>query len=193
MERNKWETAIRCLEIALHPNTGDDEVIAAVNGFRRTADGRRLRDICAAVADAPSALAPPPANDPNGFSRENRELRRRLAGAERALEGAAAELRDAAADIARLRVELRATREAAAAAEGRFSEVQLAQAQFVDRLKRDNAELRRALEGARPAPPSFGTALASALGRGEPRPPAAVERARGPLANRHAAGAAWVA
>src|ERR1700676_2216332 len=32
MERNRWETAIRCLEVALLPNPTDDEVIAGVNG-----------------------------------------------------------------------------------------------------------------------------------------------------------------
>lgn len=52
MERNRWDIAIRCLEVALHPNTDDDEVIAAVNGFRRTADGLPLRQVCAAFAAA---------------------------------------------------------------------------------------------------------------------------------------------
>ena len=28
MERNRWERAIRCLEIAVHPHTADEEVIA---------------------------------------------------------------------------------------------------------------------------------------------------------------------
>jgi hypothetical protein len=46
MERNRWDRAIRCLEIALHPNTEDDEIIAGVNGFRRTADGTPLSEIC---------------------------------------------------------------------------------------------------------------------------------------------------
>lgn len=50
MERNKSDIAIRCLEIGLHPNTGNDEVIAAVNGFRRTAGGTPLTAICAALA-----------------------------------------------------------------------------------------------------------------------------------------------
>jgi hypothetical protein len=60
MERNRWETAIRCLEVALHPHTSDGEVIAAVNGFRRTAAGIPLRDICAAFTagtDADGAAA----------------------------------------------------------------------------------------------------------------------------------------
>jgi hypothetical protein len=52
MERNRWETAIRCLEVALHPHTSDDEVIAGVNGFRRTAGGTPLRTVCAAFAGA---------------------------------------------------------------------------------------------------------------------------------------------
>jgi len=39
MERNRWEGAIRCLELALHPNTADAEVIAGVNGFRCAAAG----------------------------------------------------------------------------------------------------------------------------------------------------------
>jgi chromosome segregation ATPase len=46
MERNRWETAIRCLEVALHPHTNDEEVIAGVNGFRRTADGTPLSEVC---------------------------------------------------------------------------------------------------------------------------------------------------
>ena len=46
MQRNRWETAIRCLEIAAHPNTNDEEVIAAINGFRRTADGTPLSRLC---------------------------------------------------------------------------------------------------------------------------------------------------
>jgi hypothetical protein len=59
MERNRWETAIRCLEVALHPHTGDDEVIAGVNGFRRTAGGTPLRQICAAfvAAEGPAVSA----------------------------------------------------------------------------------------------------------------------------------------
>jgi hypothetical protein len=50
MERNRWDTAIRCLEIALHPNTSDDEVLAGVNGFRRTADGTPLSQVCSEFA-----------------------------------------------------------------------------------------------------------------------------------------------
>lgn len=80
MERKKWETAIRCLDIALHPNTSDDEVIAGVNGFRRTAEGTPLGEICRAVAGADAAAATLQKLD--RLNRENRELRRRLELAE---------------------------------------------------------------------------------------------------------------
>ncbi|HEY7990010.1 MAG TPA: hypothetical protein VID77_01360 [Stellaceae bacterium] len=46
MQRNKIETAIRCLEVALHPNTSDEEILAAVAGFRRTAAGTPLSELC---------------------------------------------------------------------------------------------------------------------------------------------------
>ena len=46
MQRNRWETAIRCLEIAVHPNTTDEEIVAAVNGFRRTVESTPLRQLC---------------------------------------------------------------------------------------------------------------------------------------------------
>ena len=84
MERNRWETALRCLEVALHPNTRDDEIVAAVHGFRRTTDGARLRDIV-------QALATPNARSNGAVSkteilrakverleRQNRELSQRL-------------------------------------------------------------------------------------------------------------------
>lgn len=40
------EMAIRCLEVALHPATGDNEAMASVFGFRRKAKGTPLSDIC---------------------------------------------------------------------------------------------------------------------------------------------------
>ena len=43
MERNRWETALRCLEIAVHPGTSDEEVLAAIRGFRRTAGGTHVQ------------------------------------------------------------------------------------------------------------------------------------------------------
>lgn len=50
MQRNKIETAIRCLEVALHPNTSDEEILAAVAGFRRTAAGTPLGELCLDLA-----------------------------------------------------------------------------------------------------------------------------------------------
>lgn len=210
MERNKWETAIRCLEVALHPNTGNDEVIAAVNGFRRTADGRRLRDICTALAGAgggPVAVATP-REEHGGLNRENRELRRKLADTESARAGAAERLHEKTEETGKLRAELRASRDAAAAAERQLGELHRAHRQLIDNLKRENAELRRTLGAARPASgnsgsgsgvgvlQSFGMTLASALGRGDVRPPVSAERTRpgnAPTAPRRGSGAAWIA
>lgn len=44
-------TAIRCLEMALHPNTGDAEAIAGIYAWRRIAHGRLLSDICESLFD----------------------------------------------------------------------------------------------------------------------------------------------
>src|SRR5690242_13605833 len=80
MERNRWATAIRCLEIALHPNTSDDEVLAAVNGYRRTAGNTPLSEVCTGFVQE-SAQAADLAEWTARFarlSRENLELRRRL-------------------------------------------------------------------------------------------------------------------
>jgi hypothetical protein len=134
MERNKWETAIRCLEVALHPNTGDDEVIAAVNGFRRTADGRRLRDVCSALAGGhPADTAAPRGDELLRLSRENRELRGKLATAENARTDLSQRLYEKTAEIGKLRDDLRAARDAADAAERRLAEFGLTQLQLVDR------------------------------------------------------------
>jgi hypothetical protein len=88
MERNKWETAVHCLEIALHPNTKDDEIIAAVNGFRRTADGTPLSEVCIEFVGRGHRSHVPVA-DPVGWgeaidrlTRENLALRRKLEVAE---------------------------------------------------------------------------------------------------------------
>src|SRR5271170_1012670 len=79
MERNNWETAIRCLEIALHPNTSDDEVVAAVNGFRRMAGGKPLSQICSEFAGKSDDRCGPTAEEwreqLDRLSRENFMLR----------------------------------------------------------------------------------------------------------------------
>jgi len=56
MQRNKLETAIRCLEVALHPNTSDEEILAAVAGFRRTAAGTPLGELCLGLAQGNGAV-----------------------------------------------------------------------------------------------------------------------------------------
>jgi hypothetical protein len=39
-------TALRSLEVALHPNTGECEVLAAVSAWRRVTDGNSLEAVC---------------------------------------------------------------------------------------------------------------------------------------------------
>jgi hypothetical protein len=151
MERNKWEIAIRCLEVALHPNTGDEEVIAAGNGFRRTAGGTALTEMVAALAGPPSArrLAK--------LTQVNRDLAKRL---------------DAAAQkIASLEAKTLAAQARAVHAEKQFTELRAAHAALV--------EQRRAPRPIAPARLPFQEMLAAALGQGSAAP-AAVSLARFP-------------
>jgi hypothetical protein len=80
MERNRWETAIRCLEIAVHPNTSDKEVLAAINGFRRTASNTPLsqlwRESASPGSDGPTT--PDWKGELDRLDQENRELRRKI-------------------------------------------------------------------------------------------------------------------
>jgi hypothetical protein len=133
MERNRWEKAISCLEVALHPNTRDDEVIAGVNGFRRTADGTPLRDICAELAGKSGDAAP--AADP-------------------AQTAALESLREAERRIHELSADIRA-------AEQNFADFRSASAQLLDGLKDENFDLRDALEQARRATERRPAAVAS--------------------------------
>jgi hypothetical protein len=164
MERNRWESAIRCLELALHPNTADAEVIAAVNGFRRAAAGAPLTEICRDYAGAAS-----PADN---FNEENLDLRRRLEQQRANQEEALARLREAERVIRDLSDEIRAEQR-------NFADFRAASAQIVDGLKDENFDLRGALDEARrtadrPAPrqPSpFRDLLAKTLLReGQPPP-----------------------
>ena len=101
MGRSSWKTAIRCLEVALHPNTGDCEVLAAVNAFRRTADGTPLTQVCAALAQgtADSRTVASEAQETHGeldrLTRENLDLRGKLEAAETGRLVAVRQLRDA--------------------------------------------------------------------------------------------------
>jgi len=177
MERNKWEIAIRCLEVALHPNTSDDEVVAAVNGFRRTARGRPLSQICSEFASkdavGPGAAAEDWQEKLDRLSRENLDLRQEIE--QRTRDG---------------NEELASAYRRAGAAELRFAELQAT----VTDLGEENRDLRRALEQARripvaPAAPRmaspFRDVLAAAYrGADQPEPvaaryPAALNRERG--------------
>lgn len=134
MERNRWESAIRCLELALHPNTADAEVIAGVNGFRRAAAGKPLGDICREVAGAATAE--------DSLAHENLDLRRRLEHQRASQEEALARLREAERAIRGLSDDIRAEQQ-------NFAAFRSASAQIVDRLKNENFDLRGALEEAR--------------------------------------------
>lgn len=164
MERNRWESAIRCLELALHPNTADAEVIAGVNGFRRAAAGVPLGDICRDYAGAA------PAGD--SLAHENLDLRRRLEHQRASQEEALARLREAERVIHGLSEDIRAEQQ-------NFAAFRSASAEIVDRLKNQNFDLRGALDEARlaadrPTPQQtapFRELLAGALLReGQPAP-----------------------
>jgi hypothetical protein len=157
MERNRWETAIRCLEVALHPATGDDEVIAGVNGFRRTAAGTPLSEICAELAaGAPDETA----------VNQNQALRHRLEQEHAAQLAALARLREAERLVRALSEEIQAEQQ-------NFAAFRAASADIVDALRHENGDLRGALDRAsrsmaRPAS-AFRDMLAAALGEG-PQP-----------------------
>jgi len=133
MERNRWETAIRCLEVALHPNTTDDEVIAGVNGFRRTADGTPLSEMCRKLAGGHRG---------DNLSQENLDLRHRLEREQASQFAALRRLHEAEQLIHDLSEEIRAEQQ-------NFAEFRAATAQLVDGLKDENFDLRDALEEAR--------------------------------------------
>jgi hypothetical protein len=168
MERNRWETAIRCLEIAVHPHTAEEEVIAAVNGFRRTANGTPLIRVCREFA----GLAPPASSaELDRLRRENLELRRKFEEAEN---GRVAALRRAEA----AEQNARAAEHRADAAEERLAEFQGAYGRISGGLSHENADLRRALAEARrnlaqpihePVRP-FQNMLNTALGRPDQTP-----------------------
>jgi hypothetical protein len=153
MERNKWETAIRCLEVALHPNTSDDEAIAGVNGFRRTADGTPLSEICVEFAGASEPV--------DKISRENLDLRRRLERERQSQIAALKRLHEAERLIRELSEEIRAEQQS-------FADFRSASAQIVGGLKDENIDLRGALDEASHAPARqsspFRDILAAALG-----------------------------
>jgi hypothetical protein len=174
MQRNKWETAIRCLEVALHPNTADGEMVAAVNGFRRTAQGTPLRDICiefaGTAASDPAFNAGQRSRTIERLQRENHDFRLKLEDeanarrddaarlqkmAERVqeLEGAlaaaqaaeAARLREMTEQAHKFEEALATARHASAATAQRFAEFRSEQGQILQQVNRENGDLRREL------------------------------------------------
>jgi hypothetical protein len=157
MERNRWETAIRCLEIALHPGTSDDELIAAVNGFRRTADGTPLGEICIAFAAGDHSR-----RGESGLDRQNRELRHRLAERERTLIAAERRARD-------LEEALLAARREADEATQALAELRAAYRDMAERARRETspAAVQPGANAQSPRP-AFRTLLTEARLRVEP-------------------------
>jgi hypothetical protein len=151
MERNRWETAIRCLEVAVHPNTHDDEVVAAVNGFRRTAEGVPLSQICMefACGGVPLAELAAMKESLERLRRENLELRRKLTVDETAQEESARRLDATHRRIFELTEEAAAARRVAAAIEREFEDFRTAYARAIDGILHGSADVRAALDEAK--------------------------------------------
>ena len=148
MERNRWETAIRCLEVAVHPNTRDDEVVAAVNGFRRTAEGLPLSQVCIefACGGVPLADLADMKDTLERLQRENRELRRKLV-VEEAAQAAAGQRLDAAYQrICELTEEAAAAQRVAEAAEREFEDFRAAYAEVLRGVRHDDFDRRWGLD-----------------------------------------------
>jgi hypothetical protein len=158
MERNKWTTAIRCLEIALHPNTSDDEVLAAVRGYRRTAGNTPLGEVCAGFAPRQALAEHAHVTDLAEWterfarlSRENLELRFRLDLAKTQRFDGARHADETQRRLDEMSEEMHATQRRAGLAEQRLDDARDAYAQVTDGLKHEIAGLRAALEQARNA------------------------------------------
>lgn len=146
MERNRWGTAIRCLEIAVHPNTSDEEALAAIRGFRRTARNVPISQFSRAVSDAaPAHLL----DRLDQLNQENRELRRKITEAETRRTEALGRLQNAERRAQELGRELSAAEERAGAAEQRLLEFRGAYGRIAGGLQHENVDLRRALDEAR--------------------------------------------
>ena len=133
MERNRWETAIRCLEVAAHPGTREADVVAAIDGFRRTVEGTPVSQVCIEFACGGvslSALAETKATIER-LDRENRELRGRLTVEVAAQAEAAGRLDNAYRRIYELTEETAAARRLVDTAEQEFADFREAYAQLL--------------------------------------------------------------
>jgi chromosome segregation ATPase len=179
MERNRWETAIRCLEIAVHPATNDREVIAAINGFRRTAHNAPLHQLCREFGGSPSNSTSAVAEELQRLARENLALRQKLEEADASRKATLQRLHDAEQRGDEVGEELLAAEQRADAAERRLAEFRGAYGRISGSLSHENDDLRQALAEARrnlsqpihePVAP-FQAALNAALQRPDQTPP----------------------
>jgi len=144
MERKRWDTAIRCLEIALHPNTTDDEVLAAVNGFRRTAAGAPLSRVCNEFAGGGHDGCDL-AEWQDRLTRENIELRRQSEAGEARETAAALRLSEAERRIGELGKALAVAEGQAAEADRQLADFRAAYGRILDGVNQENLDLRAAL------------------------------------------------
>lgn len=142
MERNRWETALRCLEIAVHPNTSDEEVLAAIRGFRRTAGRTPIADITGGVPSHLLARL-------DQLNRANLALRRRIEESEADRLAALREQQDSEQRAQEIGEELLAAEHRADIAQQRLAEFQGAYGRISGGLRGENDDLRRALDEAR--------------------------------------------
>jgi hypothetical protein len=174
MERNRWETAIHCLEIAVHPNTSDKEVIAAINGFRRTASNTPLSQLwreCASPGLG-GPITPDRQDELDRLDQENCELRRKIKeidGSRSAIFRSQQEVEQRAREISE---KLLAAEYRADLAEQQLAEFRGAYGRISGGFRHENFHLRGALEEAEHnaaapmrAPAPFQTVLNAALQR----------------------------
>jgi hypothetical protein len=155
MERNRWDTAIRCLEIAVHPNTSNEEIIAAINGFRRTADNAPLSQVCRELAGAGAAAPRAPTVPEAGkqtldrLTRENLELRQKVEAIEDSRTAALRRLGEAEQRADEIGSELVAAEQRADVAEQRLAGFRGTYGQSAGASRHENFDLRHALADAR--------------------------------------------
>jgi hypothetical protein len=155
MDKDRSDAALRCLEMALHPNTGDDEAVAGIYAFRRLAAGRSVGDLLRQFARTGRE---DPARQINRLAEENRRLRHQLESSESGRSAATRLSAQTLRQLSALREELRQALERAEAAERRECEARAAYSEAIRVLQAELAELRR-IEGTRREPIPVPTAL----------------------------------